>query len=223
MAFITGMQGADREHLLVATTAKHFAVHSGPELLRHGFDARPPPTIWRIRTCPAFRAAVVDGHVASVMCVYNAVDGIPGCASPYLLEKTLRDNWGFKGFVVSDCNAVNDIHGGHHYVTARPPLRRLALKAGMDNECTVKFGSHEEDYAKYADAIKQGLLSEADIDRALRRALTVRFRPGHVRSAGSRPPARRSAQLTAPRNRAARAAGGAREHGAAEEQRHAAR
>ena len=178
VAFITGMQGPDREHLVVATTAKHFAVHSGPEPLRHGFDARASAHDLADTYFPAFRAAVVDAHVASVMCVYNAVNGVPGCASPFLLQQTLRDSWGFKGFVVSDCNAVNDIHGGHHYVDSEAAAAGAALKAGMDNECTVRFGTHEEDYAKYGEALKQGLISEADIDQALRRALTVRFELG---------------------------------------------
>jgi beta-glucosidase len=178
VAFITGMAGPDPEHPVVTTTAKHFAVHSGPELLRHGFDAKPSPHDLADTYLPAFRAAVVDGHVASIMCVYNAVYGIPGCASPFLLQKTLRDTWGFKGFVTSDCNAVNDIHTGHHYVDSEAAAAGVALKAGMDNECTVKFGPHEEDYAKYADALKQGLITQADIDRALQRTLTVRFELG---------------------------------------------
>jgi beta-glucosidase len=178
VAFITGMQGPDREHLMVSTTAKHFAVHSGPEPLRHGFDAQASAHDLADTYFPAFRAAVVDGHVASVMCVYNAVNGIPGCASPFLLQKTLRATWGFKGFVVSDCNAVNDIHGGHHYVDSEAAAAGAALKAGMDNECTVKFGNHEEDYAKYGVALRQGLISQTDIDQALRRALTVRFELG---------------------------------------------
>src|SRR5580693_7138298 len=160
VAFITGMQGPDRNHPVVTTTAKHFAVHSGPELLRHGFDAKPSAHDLRDTYLPAFRAAVVDAHVASVMCAYNAVDGLPACASPFLLQKTLRDTWGFKGFVVSDCNAVNNIHDGHHFVDSEAAAAAVALKAGMDNECTVKFGPHEEDYAKYADALKQGLITE---------------------------------------------------------------
>ncbi|MGC1460152.1 MAG: glycoside hydrolase family 3 C-terminal domain-containing protein [Steroidobacteraceae bacterium] len=178
VAFITGMQGPDPLHLLVATTAKHFAVHSGPEPLRHGFDARASAHDLADTYLPAFRAAVVEGHVASVMCVYNAVNGIPGCASPFLLQQTLRDTWGFKGFVVSDCNAVNDIHTGHHYVDSEPAAAAAALKAGMDNECTVKYGPHPEDYAKYADAQRQGLISQAQVDQAVRRALTVRFELG---------------------------------------------
>ncbi len=93
VAFITGMQGPDRDHPVVTTTAKHFAVHSGPELLRHGFDAKPSAHDLADTYFPAFRAAVVEGHVASVMCAYNAVDGLPACASPFLLQKTLRDTW----------------------------------------------------------------------------------------------------------------------------------
>ncbi len=178
VAFISGMQGPDRAHPVVSTTAKHFAVHSGPEPLRHGFDARPSAHDLADTYLPAFRAAVVDGHVNSVMCVYNAVDGIPGCASPMLLQKTLRDEWGFKGFVVSDCNAVSDINGGHHYVASEAAAAGVALKAGMDNECTVKFGQHDEDYSKYADALKQGLITESDVNQALRRAFAVRFELG---------------------------------------------
>jgi beta-glucosidase len=178
VAFITGMQGPDREHLVVSTTAKHFAVHSGPEPLRHGFDAQASPHDLADTYLAAFRTAVVEAHVASVMCVYNAVNGIPGCASSFLLQHTLRDTWGFKGFVVSDCNAVNDIHGGHHYVDSEAAAAGAALKAGMDNECTVKFGAHDEDYAKYGDALRQGLITQAQIDQALRRALTVRFELG---------------------------------------------
>jgi beta-glucosidase len=175
VAFITGMQGPDRNHPVVSTTAKHFAVHSGPEPLRHGFDAKVSAHDLADTYLPAFRSAVIDGHVASVMCVYNAVNGIPGCASPFLLQHTLRDAWGFKGFVVSDCNAVNDIDGGHHYVNTEAAAAGVALKAGMDNECTVKFGTHDEDYTKYGDALREGLITQAQIDQALRRALTVRF------------------------------------------------
>jgi beta-glucosidase len=178
VAFIGGMQGPDRNHLLVSTTAKHFAVHSGPEPLRHGFDAMASPHDLTDTYLAAFRSAVVDGHVASVMCVYNAVNGIPGCASPFLLQHTLRDTWGFKGFVVSDCNAVNDIYRGHHYADSEAAAAGAALKAGMDNECTVKFGAHDEDYAKYGEALRQGLITPAQIDQALRRALTVRFELG---------------------------------------------
>ena len=178
VAFITGMQGPDRDHPVVTTTAKHFAVHSGPELLRHGFDAMPSPHDLADTYFPAFRAAVVDAHVASVMCAYNAVDGLPACASPFLLQKTLRDTWGFKGFVVSDCNAVNNVHDGHHFVNTEAAAAAVALKAGMDNECTVKFGPHEEDYSKYAAALKQGMITQGDIDRAVKRALSARFELG---------------------------------------------
>jgi beta-glucosidase len=178
VAYITGLQGTDPAHLRVGATAKHFAVHSGPELLRHGFDARPSAHDLQDTYLPAFRAAVIDGHVASVMCVYNAIDGVPGCANKVLLQKTLRDAWKFQGFVTSDCNAISDIYAGHHYVKSEVAAAAAALKAGTDNECTVRFGSHPEDYAKYQEAIKQGLLSEQDVDRALRRTLRVRFELG---------------------------------------------
>jgi beta-glucosidase len=178
VAYITGLQGRDPRHLRVGATAKHFAVHSGPELLRHGFDARPSAHDLEDTYLPAFRAAVIDGHVASVMCVYNAVDGVPGCANDVLLQKTLRDTWKFQGFVTSDCNAISDIYTAHHYVKSEAAAAAAALKAGTDSECTVRFGSHPEDYAKYQEAIKQGLLSEQDVDCALRRTLRVRFELG---------------------------------------------
>ncbi|HEY6458038.1 MAG TPA: glycoside hydrolase family 3 C-terminal domain-containing protein [Steroidobacteraceae bacterium] len=178
VAFITGMQGPDPNHPIVATTAKHFAVHSGPEPLRHGFNAMASAHDLADTYLPAFRSAVIEGHVASVMCVYNAINGVPGCASSLLLQHTLRDTWGFKGFVVSDCNAVNDIYRGHHYVDSEAAAAGAALKAGMDNECTVKFGTHDEDYTKYGDALRQGLITQAQIDQALRRAFTVRFELG---------------------------------------------
>jgi beta-glucosidase len=178
VAYISGLQGSDPSHPRVGATAKHFAVHSGPELLRHGFDARPSAHDLEDTYLPAFRAAVIDGHVLSVMCVYNAVDGVPGCASELLLQQTLRDDWKFQGFVTSDCNAISDIYTAHHYVTSEAAAAAAALKAGTDSECTVRFGSHPEDYGKYLEAIRQGLLSEQDIDRALRRTLRVRFELG---------------------------------------------
>ncbi|HUK03326.1 MAG TPA: glycoside hydrolase family 3 C-terminal domain-containing protein [Steroidobacteraceae bacterium] len=202
VAFITGMQGSDPVHLRVGTTAKHFAVHSGPDPLRHAFDARPSAHDLEDTYLPAFRTAVIDGKVASIMCVYNAVDGIPGCANTFLLQKTLREDWKFKGFVVSDCNAVNDINGPHHYVKTDAEAAAAALKAGVDNECTVKAGPHPEDYAKYADAVQQGLITVKDVDRAVRRVLRARFALGMFDPPDAAAVAAAPAQIDTTANRA---------------------
>ncbi len=122
VAFVKGMQGDDPHYLKVVATPKHYAVHSGPEPLRHTFDAKPSEYDLVNTYLPAFKAAVTEGKADSVMCVYNSVDGVPGCASTDLLQKRLRDQWGFQGFVVSDCGAIGDIFRGHH--SRRPKARR---------------------------------------------------------------------------------------------------
>jgi len=184
VAFIRGLQGDDLAHPKVVATAKHYAVHSGPESLRHGFNVDVSAHDLEDSYLPAFRAAVVDGHVASVMCVYNAVDGVPGCASVPLLATTLRQDWGFTGYVVSDCDAVSDISEHHHYVPTTVDARAAAVKAGMDNECKASgadFGAHvppESSWHDYVEAVRQGKLAEADLDRALGRSLRWRFALG---------------------------------------------
>ena len=182
VAFITGMQGDDPDHPIVTATAKHYAVHSGPEPLRHGFDAKASVHDVEDTYLPAFRAAVVEGKVKSVMCVYNAVNGVPGCASEYLLDFTLREEWKFTGFVTGDCDAVRDIETGHKYAKSTAEAGASAIKAGLDNDCTTTafFGQAESapDYQRYLDALKQGLLSEAEIDVAVKRMLRTRFELG---------------------------------------------
>lgn len=180
VAFITGIQGDDPKHLSAVATAKHYAVHSGPEPLRHGFDARASKHDIEDTYLPAFRDAVVDGKVNVVMCVYNAVNGIPGCASEFLLDETLRRDWGFSGFVTGDCNAVDDIHSGHKYVKTAPEAAAAAIKAGTDNDCVVAFGPQQgpSEFQKFTDAVKQGLLPEADVDLAVKRMMRTRFALG---------------------------------------------
>ena len=181
VAFITGMQGDDPGHPVVTATAKHYAVHSGPEPLRHGFDARASAHDIEDTYLPAFRAAVVEGRVKSVMCVYNAVNGVPGCASEYLLDRTLREDWQFTGFVTGDCDAVRDIETGHEYARSAAEAGAFAVKAGLDNDCTtsVLFGrGGPPDYQRYIDAVNEGLLTEAEIDVALKRMLRTRFELG---------------------------------------------
>jgi beta-glucosidase len=180
VAFITGLQGDDPRHLQAVATAKHYAVHSGPEPLRHGFNAVVSLHDMEDTYLPAFREAVVEGGVRAVMCVYNAVNGVPGCASDFLLGDTLRDQWKFEGFVTGDCDAVHDIHANHKFVKTAAEGAAAAIKAGTDNDCVVVFGppAGEPEYQKYIDAVRQGLLDEALVDRAVSRMLRTRFALG---------------------------------------------
>jgi beta-glucosidase len=181
VAFITGMQGDDPDHPVVGATAKHYAVHSGPEPLRHGFDAKASAHDIEDTYLPAFRAAVVEGKVKSVMCVYNAINGVPGCASEFLLDGTLREQWEFGGYVTGDCDAVRDVETGHKYAKSPAEAGAFAIKAGLDNDCTTSGlfdRAGAPDYQRYIDAVKQGLLTEAEIDVALKRMLRLRFELG---------------------------------------------
>ena len=171
VAFIKGMQGDDPQVLKVVATAKHFAVHSGPESLRHVFDAQPSPYDLNDTYLPAFEAAVKEGHARSVMGAYNSVDGVPACASPFLLQQTLRDKWGFTGYVVSDCGAIGDIAYSHHYAKDAAEASADAVKAGCDLAC-------DDAYAALADAVKRGLLGQREIDRSVRRLFAARFSLG---------------------------------------------
>jgi beta-glucosidase len=171
VAFIQGMQGTDPHYLKTVATPKHFAVHSGPEPARHTFDARPSAVDLEETYLPAFRASVVEAHAASVMCSYNRVDGVPACASSFLLEQHLRDAWGFQGYVVSDCGAVADIVEGHKYKPTMAEAAAAAVRAGTDLTCG-------DEYASLVEAVKRGLISESDIDRALERLFVARIRLG---------------------------------------------
>jgi beta-glucosidase len=171
VAFVTGMQGSDPRYLKVVATPKHYAVHSGPEPERHSFDARVTERDMTATYLPAFRTAVVEGGAASVMCVYNAVNGKPGCASDDLLQTRLREQWGFEGYVVSDCGAVNDIHANHRYTSTLGEAAVAAVKAGTDLTC----GS---EYRTLPDEVAAGRIKEAEIDRAVERLFAARFRLG---------------------------------------------
>jgi beta-glucosidase len=171
VAFIQGMQGADPHYFKVITTAKHYAVHSGPESSRHQFDVNPSPRDLEDTYLPAFRAAIVEGKADSVMCAYNALGGVPACANTDLLQKRLRGDWKFQGYVVSDCGAIYDIFHGHKYKPAAAEASALAVKAGTDLTCG-------NEYRSLADAVKQGLIAETEIDAALERLFTARFRLG---------------------------------------------
>jgi len=171
VAFVTGMQGKDPRYLKVVATPKHYAVHSGPEPERHEFDAKVSESDLVSTYLAAFRATVVEGKAASVMCVYNAVNGLPGCASADLLQKRLRDSWGFQGYVVSDCGAVGDIYQNHKYTQSAGGAAVAAVKAGTDLTCG-------NEYASLVEEVKSGHITEVEINRALQRLFVARFRLG---------------------------------------------
>jgi beta-glucosidase len=179
VAFVTGMQGDDPKYYRVISTPKHFDVHSGPEPTRHFADVDVSRHDQLDTYEPAFRAAVVEGKAGSVMCAYNAINGEPACANEFLLEDQLRGKWGFQGYVVSDCGAVRDIFGGHHYRPSQPQASAISLERGMDNEC-ADFGpaKSDSDYRPYIEAVQQGYLSESAMDTALVRLFTARIKLG---------------------------------------------
>jgi beta-glucosidase len=169
--FVKGLQGNDPKYLKVVSTPKHYAVHSGPEPERHRFDAAAAERELRETYLPAFRATITEAHAASIMCAYNRTNGEPCCANKHLLEDFLRGEWGFSGYVVSDCGAIDDIYLRHHFVKTAEEASALAVKRGTDLECG-------DSYKALVNAVKQGLISEAEIDRALKRLFEARFRLG---------------------------------------------
>ena len=170
VAFVRGLQGDDPNYLKTVSTPKHFAVHSGPEVLRHRFNVPVSPHDFADTYTPAFRATVVEGKADSVMCAYNAVRGEPACAN-HLLFDALRNKWGFKGYVVSDCWAISDLHQGHGFVLTLEQAAALAVKAGTDLSCGPEFGA-------LPFAVRNRLLLNADVDRAVKRLFEARFRLG---------------------------------------------
>ena len=168
--FVRGMQGDDPKYLKTVATAKHYAVHSGPEPSRHSFNAKVSEVDLRETYLPAFRTLVVDGGVYSVMGAYNMFRDYPCCANP-ILYGILRNEWGFKVYIVSDCCAVSYFYKFTHYAKDPAEAAAQALKAGTDLECGV-------DYKNLVAAFERGLLTEADIDVAIKRIFTARFKLG---------------------------------------------
>jgi beta-glucosidase len=169
--FIKGMQGDDPRYFKTIATPKHFAVHSGPEPERHVFDAVVDERELRETYLPHFRDAVVDGNAQSVMCAYNRFRGTPCCGSNELLQKILRDEWGFNGYVVSDCWAIKDFYDTHKIVKSGPEAAAMALKAGTDLNCGVTYDS-------LGIAVKLGLVGEELVDRSVKRIYQARFKLG---------------------------------------------
>lgn len=165
--FIKGIQG-EGETLKAAACAKHFAVHSGPEDLRHEFDARvTDKDLWETYL-PAFEACVRDGQVEAVMGAYNRTNGEPCCGHSVLMEEILRGKWGFQGHYVSDCWAIKDFHTGHMVTDTAPESAALALKKGCDVNCG-------NTYLHILKALQLGLVTEEEITRAAVRLFTTRY------------------------------------------------
>jgi len=181
VAYVRGMQGPNPDQPNVIATPKHFAVHSGPESTRHEANVFVTPHDLEDTYLPAFRAAIVEGKAGSIMCAYNRVNGQPACVSDLLLNQRLRDAWKFRGYVVSDCDAVTDIDARHHY--APDPIfgAAAALKSGVDSECTTATLFDIGGLSKrYKEAYERGLISMNDIDTALTRLFTARFQNGDL-------------------------------------------
>lgn len=171
VVFITGLQGTDPTYLKLIATAKHFAAYSGPDLDRHHFDAQVGERDLQQTYLPAFEASVVEAKVYSVMGAYNRLNGDPCCAHSRLLQEILRDQWGFEGYVVSDCGAIHDIYAHHKYVDSASAAAAIAVKRGCELNCGRV-------YPALLIAVEQGLIDEADIDLALTRLFVARFRLG---------------------------------------------
>ena len=170
--FIKGLQGNDPDYYKVIATAKHFVVHSGPESSRHSFDARVDDYDFHTTYLPHFKKTIQKAGVYSVMCAYNRFRGTPCCGDKFL-ENLLRNDWGFKGYIVSDCWAIKDFYdkGAHEVVNTKAEAAAMAVKAGTDLNCG-------DTYPALVDAVKQGLISEQEIDVSLERLMLARLKLG---------------------------------------------
>jgi beta-glucosidase len=169
--FVKGLQGNHPQYFKVIATPKHYAVHSGPEPERHRFDAVTTQRDLYDTYLPAFEACIKEAQAYSIMCAYNRYMGEPCCSHDTLLRKILREDWGFKGYIVSDCGAVYDIYKFHKLVSTAAEASAMTVKAGTDLDCGT-------DYPSLVKAVKQGLINEAEIDNSVKRLFTARFKLG---------------------------------------------
>ena len=170
-AFVKGLQGDNEKYLKTVATAKHYAVHSGPEYNRHSFDVRPPlRDVWDTYL-PAFEKLIKTGHAYSVMCAYNRFEGEPCCGSDELLVDILRNRWGFKGYVVSDCGAIDNFYRTHKTAPDAAAASADAVVTGTDLECG-------NSYRALLDAVKRGEIRETEIDTAVSRLFKARMKLG---------------------------------------------
>ncbi|MCF8369285.1 MAG: glycoside hydrolase family 3 C-terminal domain-containing protein [Bacteroidales bacterium] len=170
VAFVKGLQGDDPNHLKAAACAKHFAVHNGPEKTRHEFNAIPSEIDFHETYLPAFEALVKNG-VAGVMCAYNQVYGSPCCGNTPLLKTILREQWGFDGYIVSDCWALSDFISFQKIVPDATDAAAMAVKAGVNLNCGTVYKSIPE-------AIKEGKITESELDAVLWPLLKTRIKLG---------------------------------------------
>jgi beta-glucosidase len=170
VAFVKGLQDDHPRYLKVVSTPKHYAVHSGPEPERHSFDAKVSKGDLEATYLPAFRAVVEEGKAEGIMCAYNRTNGEPCCANQTLYH-ILRQEWGFKGHVVSDCGAIDDIYKFHRFAKTEAEASAMSVKAGTDLSCGGEYRS-------LVQAVKDKLISEAEIDVSVKRLMTTRFRLG---------------------------------------------
>ncbi|MBS1525628.1 MAG: glycoside hydrolase family 3 C-terminal domain-containing protein [Bacteroidetes bacterium] len=180
-AFVEGLQGEDPNHLKTSATAKHFAVHSGPEATRDHFDAVVDEKDLRETYLYAFHALVSDAHVESVMSAYNRVNGVPNSVNKMLLTDILRKEWGFKGHVVTDCGALDDVFETHKSLPGPVETAAAAIKAGVNLDCSTVL---QNDVIK---AVQQGLLTEKEVDERLFELLRTEFKLGFYDDPGSSP------------------------------------
>jgi beta-glucosidase len=171
VAFCRGLQGDDPRYLKLVATPKHFAVHSGPEGLRHGFDAVVDAKDLRETYLPAFHACITEAKAASIMSAYNRTNGEPCSGSTTLLRKILREEWKFEGYVVSDCWAIRDFHENHKVTSTWEESAAMAVKAGCDLNCGCT-------YEHIPSAVAQGLLREEEVDTCVVRLFEARIRLG---------------------------------------------
>ncbi len=171
-AFVSGLQGNDPKYLKAAACAKHYAVHSGPENTRHTFNTFVTDYDLWDTYLPAFRDLIADAGVAGVMCAYNAYSGEPCCANNLLMQRILRDNWNFKGYVTSDCGAIDDFYRHHKTHPDEAHAAADAVAHGTDLDCG------RDAYKALVEAVRKGLLSEEQIDISLKRLFSVRYRLG---------------------------------------------
>src|SRR5688572_5191140 len=169
--FVRGLQGDDPKYFKTVATVKHFAVHSGPEPERHTFDAVVSERDLRETYLPHFEAGIREARAYSLMCAYNRVDGKAACGSDMLLQNILRGEWRFPGFIVSDCGAIDDIYLRHKVEPTAAAAAALAVKTGTDLDCGRV-------YPNLVDAVKQGLITEAQIDTSITRLFLARFKLG---------------------------------------------
>ena len=178
VAYVTGLQGDDPKYLKALAGPKHLAVHSGPEADRHKWNSTVSAHDLEDTYLPAFKAAIQEAHAGSVMCAYNAINGTPACANPWLLKSTVKEDWKLDGYVVSDCGAVGDMSQGHHYRVNDEASSAAAIKAGLDLACDWVPDGQRSEFSYLLEAVQHGLVTESEVDAALRRVLRIRFRLG---------------------------------------------